>query len=363
MIWMKSEALSLVIYALLGGLLLLLPYLVFPTVPFGVRVPMAYAHDPAVLTERRRYTLRLGAVVIVTLLVNLATWSLAGWDWLRHASILLLVVAGWLVYYLSHRRLGAVKVANHWYAHTRQVVAASASPRAMAPSRLIWVFLALAGGVIALTALIEAWRYPALPATLEFVFPEGLGKMSLATTPFNASLPAIFQLLFTAILAGLAWLRQTGGQPADVEDLAGAQRYQQFNVHIIQALLLLLALGFDCAFLVAGLAGWGLLPAGSSIMDVATLAPLLAWLAVAPILLLGLRREPSNSSGATATYVTRDDDRFWKLGMLYVNRDDPSLFVNKRFGIGRTLNFGHPLAWIILVAIAGLILFKLLSRS
>lgn len=38
----------------------------------------------------------------------------------------------------------------------------------------------------------------------------------------------------------------------------------------------------------------------------------------------------------------------WKAGVFYVNPDDPALFVPKRFGIGYTLNFAHPLSWLIL---------------
>jgi hypothetical protein len=37
--------------------------------------------------------------------------------------------------------------------------------------------------------------------------------------------------------------------------------------------------------------------------------------------------------------------RFWVVGVLYVNRNDPRLFVEKRSGLGWTLNFAHPIAW------------------
>jgi uncharacterized membrane protein len=44
----------------------------------------------------------------------------------------------------------------------------------------------------------------------------------------------------------------------------------------------------------------------------------------------------------------RTPDQCWKLGMIYVNRADPALFVEKRFGIGYTVNFGHPLTWVLM---------------
>ena len=55
------------------------------------------------------------------------------------------------------------------------------------------------------------------------------------------------------------------------------------------------------------------------------------------------------------------DDRHWRGGILYVNRDDPSFLVPKRVGIGWTVNAGHPagpavsLGLLVLVA-AGIVL-------
>lgn len=43
-----------------------------------------------------------------------------------------------------------------------------------------------------------------------------------------------------------------------------------------------------------------------------------------------------------------DDDRYWKAGGVYFNPDDPTILVPKRFGIGWTFNFAHPIAWVIL---------------
>ena len=45
-----------------------------------------------------------------------------------------------------------------------------------------------------------------------------------------------------------------------------------------------------------------------------------------------------------------DDDK-WLLGMIYFNRKDRNLLVEKRFGVGWGLNFGHPVAWMVLLGI------------
>jgi uncharacterized membrane protein len=60
----------------------------------------------------------------------------------------------------------------------------------------------------------------------------------------------------------------------------------------------------------------------------------------------------------------RTPDECWKAGLLYVNRDDPAVFVENRFGVGYTLNLGHPLAWAILffLVVVPLVFGLFLSR-
>jgi uncharacterized membrane protein len=48
------------------------------------------------------------------------------------------------------------------------------------------------------------------------------------------------------------------------------------------------------------------------------------------------------------TAGSRSAAAHWRGGIFYVNPEDPELCVNKRFGIGYTLNFGRPEAWVLL---------------
>lgn len=58
--------------------------------------------------------------------------------------------------------------------------------------------------------------------------------------------------------------------------------------------------------------------------------------------------------GSEAIAGDRTPDQCWKAGMFYVNPDDPAILVEKRFGIGYTLNFGRPAAWILMMLILGI---------
>jgi uncharacterized membrane protein len=113
----------------------------------------------------------------------------------------------------------------------------------------------------------------------------------------------------------------------------------------------------DCAILVTGLSGWGMLHTTVFYTDLFTLVPIVLCLIISPILLLGLRNKRQVPIPETKK-VSLDDDRYWRLGVIYFNREDPSLMVNKRFGIGRTFNFGNPIAWIILAALVIFIIIR-----
>jgi uncharacterized membrane protein len=42
-------------------------------------------------------------------------------------------------------------------------------------------------------------------------------------------------------------------------------------------------------------------------------------------------------------------DSCWILGRLYVNRADAVLFVERRMGLGYTLNLGNPWSWVVVI--------------
>lgn len=65
----------------------------------------------------------------------------------------------------------------------------------------------------------------------------------------------------------------------------------------------------------------------------------------------GSRIRLENGGTAGTSVQTGDQDQHWKLGQIYFNRNDPALFVEKRFGIGWTMNFGRPIVWLIAILI------------
>ena len=93
-------------------------------------------------------------------------------------------------------------------------------------------------------------------------------------------------------------------------------------------------------------------------MSVSGLISLLIWgLLIALVLVLLWHPQRSQRKANTpadrqpTSTMFHDDDRYWSGGIFYNNPDDPALFVEKRYGLGWTLNFGHPQAKLVLIGL------------
>ena len=58
----------------------------------------------------------------------------------------------------------------------------------------------------------------------------------------------------------------------------------------------------------------------------------------------------------------RMPDERWFMGVIYFNRADPAILIEKRFGLGYTFNFARPMTWAVLFVLLASALVPLLYR-
>ena len=134
-------------------------------------------------------------------------------------------------------------------------------------------------------------------------------------------------------------------------------RWSVFTVVLGLLLILLLAL---VQLSMMGIVSSGLAVTASFVLMVVII--------LAVILLSVLSGQSGNrikvGTSTEGSPIIRDDDAYWKLGMWYYNPDDPSIFIEKRVGIGWTVNWGRPMAWVVIAGIIILIAgFSIISTS
>ncbi|MCL2493016.1 MAG: DUF5808 domain-containing protein [Clostridiales bacterium] len=77
----------------------------------------------------------------------------------------------------------------------------------------------------------------------------------------------------------------------------------------------------------------------------------------------GVAGNADKTADTGAANAPVDNDAYWKLGQFYFNRNDPAIFVEKRFGIGWTMNWGHPVSWLIIAAVVVVIVAVLIASG
>lgn len=59
----------------------------------------------------------------------------------------------------------------------------------------------------------------------------------------------------------------------------------------------------------------------------------------------------NRNSNISNNEIDKDDDKHWKLGIVYFNPHDSAIFVEKRFGVGWTFNMARVTSWIIIIVL------------
>ena len=346
-------ALSSGLSALVLVLALVLPSITSPTVPFGVRVPAQRAEDPTVASQTRIYRWRVLVSGIVAAGVGVVIYSMTGETLLLPLSVLVLLGVWYGCLLLANHEIRAAKAAGGWYEGLHQGIAVDTEIRTD-PPRFPWLWLAPALIVTVATVVIGVISYPSTPEMLAVHYgangvPNRLAAKSVATA-FSL---AFVQIGVTALLVGIAAAIFFRSRP-DIDPahpVSSARWHRQYMSLAAKALLGLAAM-IDVGMLGSSLLMWtGTVTSWAPLVVV---LPILAAVVVAVVILARNNRE--RDDGEKDTGLThRDDDKYWRGGLFYLNREDHALLVPRRFGLGWTLNLGNPSAAMLLAGVIALI--------
>jgi uncharacterized membrane protein len=193
---------------------------------------------------------------------------------------------------------------------------------------------------------------------------DGLPNGWAAKSPASVYGIAVIGALVCLLLAGLAWALPRGVRRIQSSG-AGARREARF-VHAVS--LFLLGTEYWLVLLMGLLSLVALRPDPQAPLHAFWPILLGETLVVGTVFVIAYRMgqggwrlggtsETSDADNAPPV-GDRTPDECWKLGLFYFNRNDPALWVEKRFGIGWTVNMANPRSWLVVGAI---VLFVVVS--
>ncbi len=345
--WVVNGCILLVLVALCA----ITPYVIRKNDVFGVYFPDSASQLEKVRSMRRLFFL----LCVSTGLVCAAFWFLAVWLRLIHRELaftiamLAYLLFQSLLYLLFHFRAKRMKQ-NHEFSYTVQKqVAVDFSPEPRFISR--WWF-APHVLLVAVTAGVTAWREPALGEWIPIHW-DYLGTVTLTENGFLSLYQLVLLQVFLVVLFYVLLMMTARSKKVIRSDDPQASRRASYRFKKLWCAYLI-AIGFFTIALI-GLLQFAVLelcPFSWVLPGIAVFSILSGVPALVLVFYTGqggsrLLRIDSRSDAIDP----REDDRYWKLGCLYYNPDDPSLMVEKRFGIGWTMNMARPAAWVILAVL------------
>ena len=342
------QALVLVV---ITTLMLLLPSLTRRDILFGVTVPPNTRETPAGRAIIRRYRIIVlllalapaGALWLLWALAPAQFWA-SGWVVVIPLAFVLLPDIPYLLAWRSSRALASAGPPL-----SGPVSVAGLRPRRYADYvPLVWEALPLT--LIALTASYLAMTYAAAPAIIPTHFDAAGNPNAYAHKSIGSYFLLVWTQLFLYVLITfLSVLTVRAKAQATAADETFRRRMLRYLFGIKT---LMIAMMGALAFGVAQSA-----QSGHATFDWAL------WLTVGVVVLilggaiwLGISTGQGGSrlGGNDQNVTDRMDDHYWKLGGIYANPNDPAIFVERRFGLGWTINVGNPRALLVLIAILAL---------
>lgn len=354
---------SIAMLCLTGFIQTFIPYMMKRTVVFGVTIPPPHIHHEIVKQAKKTYSSAM-AVIWLVLLVGYSVWI---WSNNQNDNLqviigmmimLLYILISMLFYTYFHFKLQKEKQQKQWGANLTEVRIANASLNGQDEMLPLFYFISLA--FVPLILIIYTYdQYSLLPEQIPTHWgPSGKPDAFTSKNHFSViSLPLIIiilQFMFAAMSEGTRRSEiKTSVHNIQKSTYSQVQKrkYTSRYLFLISFLITVLFSFLQLTTIHHGIIGQNILLTTFIVFIVIIIVGSIIF----SIKFSNLEKDinPSNSQGSVTDI---DDDHYWKGGLLYFNKEDPSLFVEKRFGIGWTMNFAQPISYIILFAPLFLIL-------
>ncbi len=343
-----------------GCLVAATPWLTRGREAFAVSVPETAQADPRIRRMRRVFLASVLAISAASAVAALALWSA---NPLAMAAVVCgPVAAGFALMLVSRARVRAIKRAEGWGTRSARLstVAGAAEASAPRPLPLAWNLLYLP--VVLATLALALALYPRMPDPVPVHFDAaGVVDDWMDKGWQVVAMPLAVQAFMALCLTASHWQILRSRRPASPEHpVASAIAYGMF-ARAQSATLLVTGIVITVSIAIMPLAFAGVVTSDQSLVAlvVIIIAAILPNLAVS--LVYGQAGSRLLRRMTASDELGFDDDERWRLGLFYVNREDPSVVVPRRFGIGWAMNWGNPKSWgLVALFVAAIAVFAVL---
>lgn len=331
------------------------PYITRKTESFGVTIPSDMFNHSAIRQYRKQYAIQSGLIgIIFVIIIGLLAKAVTEETWVIFYTlgIFAYMIITFFVYYQFHKKMKELKVNENWKKVKKEVLAVDLSfynrkltysngwfiiPFIITVASFIWTFL----------------NFDRIPERLPMQYSLDGTVTNWADKSIGSVLT--FPLIQLFMLGLFFYINIMIGRSKQQMDPANPKESIQQNIIFRRRWSLYMIISGTMMILLF------VYPQISFVYPINPLLSFIITFVVVGIMVIGavILSITTGQGGSrvkiavdkNGEVMNRDDDEFWKLGVFYFNPNDPSIWVEKRFGSGWTTNFARPTAWIFLIVI------------
>jgi len=344
-----------------------MPYYTRKSIAFGVAVPKNMYDYEFFASLRQQYmwaNLVLGAVLMFASTLAILRLPEDPAAYVGVGLIFLYVVLSFILYARAYNKVRAFKRKSDWEIST----VASAQVLKYSDDRklfnLWWyvTYLVLIGATIAVSLIV----YPSLPELIpqQYSMTGEVNTYAQKSMGFILSLP-LTQLAMAALFVGIGWGINRAKRQTDAVNVEHGLRSNRTFQIAMGKMMFWLGLAMQLILSVSQLSILELLPPQFVLWGTFALLAFVIVVVVYVTLAIGqggyrleerqAAKDESLSRDTSQDEVAGDDKHWVFYGTFYNNPDDPSVFVEKRVGVGWTTNIGSPIGRALMIGAAVLL--------
>lgn len=356
-----SEKMIMLIYNAFMLLTLLAIQLLIPNVTrknifLGVKIPEDRFKTDEVKDIIRRYRIETTIVGIFLLIISSAISYKSMNEMMFVAFIFIYIIVLFLVYLRWNKRAKALKKNMGWdKLGTNTVVVDTNLSKGIESEKILskkWFLIPI--GIILINIFLSLYMYPSIPDKISTHWDLAGNVDGWMNKSIWTALLMPFTQLFMAAIMYLTYyfIKKSKKQINPNNPELSIEKNIKF-VRVWGIYLLVSTIALELIFTYGNMATLGIV----SNMKMFTFITLLVTaIMVIGAIVIGVKvgqggdRLKLDGKEEVSSKYDIDDDKYWKLGnSIYYNKEDPSIIVEKRVGIGWTVNAGTTIGMIILI--------------
>lgn len=348
---------------------IIMPRLTRKEIVFGVRVPQDKTNLKEIKDIKKKYIINnliIGVPVII--LFTFLNYKFSSTGMILFTTFGFMFIY-YLIYIMSNRAVKNLKQQQNWFEGKKQSVTIDTNFSREKINTIIspWFFI-IPVIMIVINIILGYKYYSSLPnrVPIHWDFSGNITGYSHKSIFLIWDMPLVqtfITFIFFIVYKGIGWSKQ---QISSFNPKSSVEKNKIFR-RVWSIYMTVFCILINCMLTMGTLQRYNVFHISSKLYTIVSIAFLV--LVFCSIIIISIKlgqggvnvKLPGKEEKNEFSSRDNDDDSYWKFGMIYYNRNDPSIFVEKRFGIGWTVNAGSLVGMAIYIGIIVLIIISLIA--